>query len=144
MSRVPHRAAWDKRRNEHAGCRIDKGAKAAPLSLSDCAKQTILGKKLVRREQPDRSRTFRHIFQCAFLLLNAWIGGLFYFWARGFESGTPASSMARPAGIEGWLPIAGMMNFKYWLTTGRVPATHPAAMFLFIRFRARDLPGAIE
>jgi polyferredoxin len=68
--------------------------------------------------------------------VNAWIAGSFYFWVRGFESGIPAGSMARPAGVEGWLPIAGMMNFKYWLVTGRVPATHPAAMFLFITFLA--------
>jgi polyferredoxin len=42
--------------------------------------------------------------------------------------------MARPAGIEGWLPIAGLMNAKYWLTTGRFPSVHPAALFLFITF----------
>ena len=28
------------------------------------------------------------------------------------------------------------MNFKYWVTTGRLPATHPAAMFLFAAFLA--------
>jgi polyferredoxin len=40
----------------------------------------------------------------------------------------------RPPGVEGWLPIAGMMNFKYWLLTGDVPPVHPAAMFLLITF----------
>lgn len=39
-----------------------------------------------------------------------------------------------PAGIEGWLPIAGPMNLKYFLVTGHVPAMHPAAMFLLIMF----------
>jgi polyferredoxin len=34
--------------------------------------------------------------------------------------------------VEGWLPIAGLMNLKYMLTTGRAPAVHPAAMFLLI------------
>lgn len=110
--------------------------KAAPASHSDSANVTVLRKKLVRREEPDRSQIYRRSFQCAFLLLNAWIGSLFYFWVRGFETGSPAGSAARPAGVEGWLPIAGMMNFKYWLATGRVPATHPAAMFLFITFLA--------
>jgi polyferredoxin len=28
------------------------------------------------------------------------------------------------------------MNLKYWLSTGRIPATHPAAMFLFVTFLA--------
>jgi polyferredoxin len=45
-----------------------------------------------------------------------------------------AFSGARPAGVEGWLPIAGMMNFKYWLVSGHVPEMHPAAMFLLIAF----------
>jgi polyferredoxin len=44
--------------------------------------------------------------------------------------------MARPAGVEGWLPIAGLMNLKYWLSTGHLPATHPAALFLFVSFLA--------
>jgi polyferredoxin len=42
--------------------------------------------------------------------------------------------MSRPAGVEGWLPIAGLMNLKYLLVTGRAPAVHPAAMFLLIGF----------
>src|SRR5438045_9019124 len=42
----------------------------------------------------------------------------------------------RPAGVEGWLPIAGLMNVKYWLSTGHIPGIHPAAFFLFITFLA--------
>jgi len=38
--------------------------------------------------------------------------------------------------VEGWLPIAGMMNLKYFLVTGRVPDLHPAAMFLLVTFVA--------
>ena len=71
-----------------------------------------------------------------FLLLNVWLGGTFYFWVRHIEAGTNDPSMVRPAGVEGWLPIAGLMNLKYWLTTGRVPASHPAALFLLVTFLA--------
>jgi len=110
--------------------------KAAPPLLRDSARLPVLRKKLVRRQEPDRSQTYRRGFQLAFLLLNLWIGGLFYSWVRSFEPGAAARLTARPAGVEGWLPIAGMMNFKYWLSTGRIPATHPAAMFLFITFLA--------
>ena len=95
-----------------------------------------LRKKLVRRASPDHSQLWRRGFQVAFLLLNIWIGTAFYLWVRGFETGSHLRSATRPAGVEGWLPIAGLMNFKYWLTTGRLPATHPAAMFLFITFVA--------
>lgn len=38
------------------------------------------------------------------------------------------------AGVEGWLPIAGLMNLRYWILTGRVPGIHPAAMFLLLAF----------
>ena len=93
-------------------------------------------KKLLRRTHADHSQILRRAFQFAFLALNIWIGVAFYFWVRGFETGTHVPTMARPAGVEGWLPIAGMMNFKYWLATGRIPATHPAAMFLFVAFAA--------
>jgi polyferredoxin len=55
---------------------------------------------------------------------------------RVFETGTHNRCVTRPAGVEGWLPIAGLMNFKYWVTTGRLPATHPAAMFLLVAFLA--------
>lgn len=95
-----------------------------------------LRKKLARRAEPDRSQLFRRTFQIAFLLLNLWIGGAFYFWVRGFELGIHDRNSLRPAGVEGWLPIAGLMNLKYWLTSGHLPGIHPAALFLFLSFLA--------
>ena len=112
------------------------GVKASPRPLSDSSNLRLLRRKLVRRAAPDRSQLLRRSFQCAFLALNIWIGTAFYSWVRGLENGPDLPAMTRPAGVEGWLPIAGMMNFKYWLSTGRVPATHPAAMFLLIAFLA--------
>lgn len=94
-----------------------------------------LRKKLIRRALPDHSQVLRRNFQAGFLLLNLWLGGTFYFWVRGLENGT-GSDFSRPAGVEGWLPIAGLMNLKYWFATGRVPATHPAALFLLVTFLA--------
>ena len=91
---------------------------------------------LLRRNQPDVSQRWRHGFQMAFLILNLWLGGQFYLWVRQFEGGAPEPSLARPTGIEGWLPIAGLMNLKYWLSTGHVPSIHPAAMFLLLAFVA--------
>ena len=92
-------------------------------------------KKLVRRTERDYSQQFRRSYQLVFLLLNVYLGGMFYIWVRHFETGI-GTRVARPAGVEGWLPIAGLMNFKYWLVTGRVPTIHPAAMFLLISFLA--------
>ena len=93
-------------------------------------------KKLVRRTDRDYSQTARRIFQAAFLALNLWLGVLFYFWVRQFETGGAATSLHRPAGVEGWLPIAGLMNLRYFLVTHQVPTVHPAAMFLLMAFLA--------
>jgi polyferredoxin len=93
-------------------------------------------KKLVRRAAADHSQHYRRAFQFAFLLLNLWLGAAFYFWVRQLETGTDKRITFRPAGVEGWLPIAGLMNVKYWLATGHIPAIHPAAFFLFITFLA--------
>jgi len=93
-------------------------------------------KLLVRRTDRDTSQLWRRGFQFAFLLLNVCLGGQFYLWVRQYELGSAAIDIARPAGVEGWLPIAGMMNLRYLLLTGRVPSIHPAAMFLLITFLA--------
>jgi len=97
---------------------------------------SALRKKLTRRACPDHSQVLRRTIQLAFLFLNVRLGVAFYFWVRRMETGAPGRIVVRPAGVEGWLPIAGLMNLKYWLTTGRVPASHPAALFLLVSFLA--------
>ena len=91
-------------------------------------------KKLIRRTDRDYSQFARRSFQAAFFLLNLWLGSIFYFWVRQFEPGGASTSLPRPAGVEGWLPIAGLMNLKYLLLSHHVPALHPAGMFLLIAF----------
>lgn len=68
--------------------------------------------------------------------LNLWLGVKFYFWVRQFETGVFDVNLRRPPGVEGWLPIAGLMNLKYLLLSGEIPRVHPAAMFLLISFLA--------
>ncbi|MBI5281291.1 MAG: 4Fe-4S binding protein [Candidatus Solibacter usitatus] len=87
-----------------------------------------------RRVEVDRSQVARRAVQFAFLALNVWIGVQFYHFVRQFETGSAVAAIARPPGVEGWLPIAGLMNTRYFLLTGEVPAIHPAAMFLLLAF----------
>ncbi len=96
-------------------------------------------KRLIHRMTLDNSQRLRHGVQLAFVLLNAWLGIQFYLWVRFFERGGVGLDVPRPAGAEGWLPIAGLMNFKYFLLTRHVPSIHPAAMFLFIAFLSMSL-----
>ncbi|HTX41229.1 MAG TPA: 4Fe-4S binding protein [Acidobacteriaceae bacterium] len=96
-------------------------------------------KKVIRRSAPDQSQRIRRIAQGIFIALNAWIGLQFYLWVRGFERGGLGLHVSRPAGVEGWLPIAGLMNLKYLLVTGHVTPIHPAAMFLLIAFLLMSL-----
>ena len=96
-------------------------------------------KTLIRRSKPDRSQRIRHTVQWLFVALNGWLGVQFLIWVRYFDHGGRSLYVSRPAGIEGWLPIAGLMNTKYFLLTGHVPAIHPAAMFLFMAFLVMSL-----
>ncbi len=93
----------------------------------------------VRRTAPDRSQRVRLIVQGLFILLNVFLCVQFYFFVRFFELSGTGSHLSRPAGVEGWLPIAGLMNVRYLLATGRIPAIHPAAMVLFLIFTAMSL-----
>jgi len=59
------------------------------------------------------------------------IGVQFTLWVKAHLAGrTPPVS--RPAGVEGFLPIDGMMALRHWLHTGEVDPVHPAALAIFL------------
>lgn len=91
-------------------------------------------KKLVRRTDHDYSQRLRHGVQFAFLVLNLWIAVQFWLFVRYFESGGLTLKVSHPPGVEGWLPIAALMNLKATLLTGRFPEIHPAGLFLLVAF----------
>jgi len=91
-------------------------------------------KKLGRRKGHNYSQQLRLGFQLAFVALNVWIGIRFYQWVRWAETAGALREVTRPAGVEGWLPIAGLMQFKYVLVTHEIPHIHPAGFFLFVAF----------
>jgi polyferredoxin len=91
-------------------------------------------KKFIRRGNREYSQPLRFAVQLFFVVLNLWIGVQFYLWVRWAESGGRALEVSRPAGVEGWLPIEGLMQSKYFLFTGQVPRVHAAGFFLFVSF----------
>jgi polyferredoxin len=91
-------------------------------------------KKPYTRRQPGSEQLLRQSAQLGFMLLNLWIGAAFYLFVRYYETGGQSAFVSRPPGVEGWLPIAALMNLKYLVMTGDVPTVHPAGMFLIVAF----------
>lgn len=96
-------------------------------------------KRLVRRLFPDRSQQTRRAVQFAFLLLNIFVGVKFVLWVRYFESHGTTMYVDRPAGVDGWLPIAGLINLRYFLAAHHISDIHPSAMVLFVVFVGASL-----
>jgi polyferredoxin len=91
-------------------------------------------KKPFHRAAPDRTQALRRWFQLLFFALNVWIATEFYLFVRYYETGGRSGLAQRPPGVEGWLPIASLMNLKVWFYTGQLPSVHPAGVFLLIAF----------
>jgi polyferredoxin len=91
-------------------------------------------KELIRRDGHDYSQSLRLAVQLFILALNLVIGVQFYLWVRWAESGGRALEVSRPSGVEGWLPIEGLMQLKHFLVSRHVPQVHPAGFFLFVSF----------
>ena len=72
--------------------------------------------------------------QLLFLALVVWIGVDFARWVGHHESLGAAPYVQRPAGVEGFLPIAALMSVKYFVHTGVVHPVHPAGFVLLLAF----------
>ena len=93
-------------------------------------------KKPFTRRRDDVSQQVRLASQVAFGLIALGVGVQFYLWVRYYETGGASMRVARPDGVEAWLPIAALMNLKAFVVTGQVPVLHAAGMFMLIAFLA--------
>ena len=107
-----------------------------PVTPSRSEKHKRTKKRFIRRTGQDYSQKIRHLFQALFIILNLWIGIEFYLFTVSYESAGLHSAARRPPGVEGWLPIAALMNLKYLLAAGHFPAIHPAGLVLLLSFMA--------
>jgi polyferredoxin len=81
--------------------------------------------------KPSSIRYIRYAVQFAFLLLTLFIGWQFYQFVQHFESpGNPF--VERPPSVDAFLPIGGLMAFKYFLMSGIVEPVHPSAFIMFV------------
>jgi len=63
--------------------------------------------------------------QFLFLALCLVIGWRFFLFCFG-------APIAKPAGVEGFLPISALLGLKYFLVTGQYDPAHPAGLTIFI------------
>jgi len=114
------------------------GPVRTPVDNSPKASGRIVSrlKKAYTRRRGDRSQQIRLAVQLGFSAIAIWVGVQFYMWVRYYEAGGATLKVARPPGVEAWLPIAALMNTKAFLLTGAVPDIHAAGMFMLIAFIA--------
>jgi polyferredoxin len=93
-------------------------------------------KKSFTRRLGDMSQQVRLAVQVVFAAAAGLVGLQFVLWVRYFETGGATAKIARPDGVEAWLPIAALMNLKAFLMTRQVPVLHAAGMFMLIAFLA--------
>lgn len=83
-------------------------------------------------------RQLRYAIQFSFLLLTVTIGYRFYSFVLHFESPGHAF-VPRPSSVDAFLPIAGLMSFKYFLFTRIIEPVHPAAFIMFVAIASVSL-----
>ena len=75
-------------------------------------------------------RFLRYAVQAAFFLLTLFVGYRFYQFVQHFEAaGQPF--VQRPPSVDAFLPIGGLMAFKYFIMTGIVEPVHPSGFIMF-------------
>lgn len=74
----------------------------------------------------------RTAIQWGFLLFVVYIGIRFAQFVDLFRGGGAGSMVLRPAGVEAFLPISGLLGVKDWLLSGSINRVHPAAVVIFL------------
>lgn len=78
-----------------------------------------------RPRAPFKTRTAVQAFSTATIL---WIGWQFFSWVQGLENGITTGS--RPPGVEGFLPLSGLMSLRYLFESGEFSMVHPAGLII--------------
>ena len=83
------------------------------------SKQNAEGAKLDRKKKKSSSwitsLRFRWFSQISFFIITIYIGWSFYLFVKYCESGGITTYVARPPGIEAFLPIGAFMGLKYFV-----------------------------
>ena len=77
--------------------------------------------------------------QWGFLFFSLYLGVTFYRFVLHFKSGGATPFVARPDGVEAFLPISALVSLKGGLASGSINAIHPAALVIFLAALAVSL-----
>ncbi len=69
-------------------------------------------------------RKIRKLIQYGFLITLILIGIQFILWYKYYETGGKLFAISRPAGVEGFLPLSGLIGLKHWILTGTINEMH--------------------
>lgn len=81
----------------------------------------------------------RTAIQYFYLAFSIWLGISFFRFVLHFRSGGLSTPVDRPAGVDAFLPISGLMGLKDWLSRGEINSVHPAAVVVFVTVIAVSL-----
>jgi polyferredoxin len=81
----------------------------------------------------------RILAQYGFLSFMMWLGFRFYAFVQVAGSGAAGIAVNRPDGIDGFLPISGLLGTSSWLKGGAINSVHPAAVVVFVTVIAVSL-----
>lgn len=74
----------------------------------------------------------RILVQYSFLAFMVWLGVSFYRFVQAVSSVPTAAVAVRPDGIDGFLPISGLLGIASWIKGGGINSIHPAAVIVFV------------
>lgn len=74
----------------------------------------------------------RILIQFCFLGFMTLLGFRFYQFVQAVSTGVTESIVVRPDGIDGFLPISGLVGTASWVKVGGINSIHPAAVIIFV------------
>lgn len=81
----------------------------------------------------------RIAIQWGFLLFSLYLGVAFYQFVQHFRTGGNTPFVARPDGVEAFLPISALVSLKGWFVSRSINEVHPAALVVFLAVLAVSL-----
>ncbi|GAB4322508.1 MAG: 4Fe-4S binding protein [Candidatus Zixiibacteriota bacterium] len=85
--------------------------------------------KIIRRKSDGRI-DWRFWSQTLWAAITIWIGWEFYRFVAFHQAGAAGPAPSRPAGVESFLPISGLMGLRDWFINGVLNNIHPAATIM--------------